>query len=125
ERAEATRATRERDAAHGGPMNPEFALKTRPRLEDYADYVEHPRFGKSPRFTDFDPNPESPAVHLHWNTRYQTKGQRRRVVETLGPTFAFLENDLSVLVPGTAILADLSRQTPAPVPVTHYYDLDK
>jgi hypothetical protein len=29
------------------------------------------------------------------------------------------------MVRGTAVAADLSRQTPATVPVTHYYDLDK
>lgn len=34
-------------------------------------------------------------------------------------------DDGSRMVPGTAMEADLSRQTPATVPVTHYYDIDK
>lgn len=71
--------------------------------EDYADYVEHPRFGKAPRFTGLDPNPNDPGVNLHWRTSYH-------------PT---------LLIPGTAIKADLSRQTESPAPVTHYYDLDR
>jgi len=76
-----------------------------PAARDYSQYVLHPRFGQSPRFTGLDPDPDAHDVHLHWNTRFSDDGSR--------------------LVPGTAIPADLSRQQPATIPATHYYDIDK
>ena len=99
-------------------------MKSRPRLEEYAEYVEHPRYGKSPRFTGLDPNPESSAVHLHWNTRHFTQTQLREMERLLGWRPTFPDNGTR-MVRGTAVEADLSRQTPAIVPVTHYYDIDK
>jgi hypothetical protein len=61
--------------------------------------VKHLRFGKGPRRTglDVEATPDG-KVFLHWHS---------------GP---------SVRVPNTAIAADLARQQPATVPVTHYYD---
>lgn len=99
-------------------------MKARPRLEDYEDHVEHPRYGKAPRITGLDPNPNSSAVHLHWNTRYYTQTQLREIERLFGwrPSFP---DDGTRIVHGTAIAADLSRQTPATMPVTHYYDIDK
>lgn len=65
----------------------------------YANHVDHPRFGKHPRVTGL--NPESDVATgrpwLHWNAADK--------------------------IPNTAIEADLSRQSPATVPVTHYYDV--
>ena len=99
-------------------------MKKRPRMDDYAEHVEHPRYGKAPRFTGLDPDPNSFAVRLHWNTRYSTETQLRQMERLLGrrPTFP---DDGTRMVPGTAVAADLSRQVPATMPVTHYYDLDK
>ena len=99
-------------------------MKRPPRLEGYAEYVEHPRYGKAPRYTGLDPNPNSSAVHLHWNTRSYTQHQLQEMERLLGwrPTFPA---DGTRIVRGTAVEADLSRQTPATVPVTHYYDIDK
>jgi hypothetical protein len=102
-------------------------MKTRPHMEDYAQHVEHPRYGKAPRFTGLDPDPKSPKVHLHWNTvPERVREERLRVVErSLGFRPAEFD-DGTHLVPGTAVEADLSRQTPWSLrPVTHYYDLDK
>lgn len=76
-------------------------------LGRYAEYVEHPRFGREPRFTGIDVNDNLPGVHLHW-------------INGIGSY-----DDGTRLVAGTAIQADLARQTPATFPVTHYYDLDK
>ena len=61
--------------------------------------MEHPRFGKGPRRTGLDVagTPDG-KVFLHWHS---------------GP---------GVRVPNTAVAADLSRQKPATVPVTHYFD---
>ena len=99
-------------------------MKSRPPVEDYAEHVEHPRYGKAPRFTGVDPNPNPSAVHLHWNTHYFTQTQLREMERLLGwrPTFP---DDGTRMVRGTAVAADLSRQAPATVPVTHYYDVDK
>lgn len=99
-------------------------MKSRPGMEDYAEYVDHPRFGKAPRFTGLDPNPDSPDVHLHWNTHFLSQSQLRMIERALGwrPT---IPDDGTRMVQGTAIEADLSRQFPATVPVTHYYDIDK
>jgi hypothetical protein len=61
--------------------------------------VEHPRFGKGPRPTGLDVA-ETPdgRVFCHWHS----------------PT--------GVRVPNTAIAADVARQQPATLPVTHYFD---
>jgi hypothetical protein len=99
-------------------------MKAHPRLEDYEDHVEHPRYGRAPRITGLDPDPNSSAVHLHWNTRHYTQTQLREIERLLGwrPTFP---DDGTRMVRGTAVAADLARQTPATVPVTHYYDIAK
>lgn len=67
--------------------------------KEFEGYVEHPRFGRYPRFTGENAhNDWEGRVFLHWRSRPETR------------------------VPDTAVAADLSRQTPATVPVTHYYD---
>jgi hypothetical protein len=67
----------------------------------YANYVEHPRFGRYPQITGL--NPESDLTtgqpFLHWNATDR--------------------------IANTAIPADLSRQSPATVPVTHYFDVKR
>lgn len=77
----------------------------RPRLparssgSEYAGYVEHPRFGRSPRRTGLDvANTPDGTVYCHWHS------------------------PAGVRVPNTAIAADVARQKPATIPVTHYYD---
>jgi hypothetical protein len=66
---------------------------------EYSDFVAHPRFGKGPRQTGCDPkNAADGSVHLDWHS---------------GP---------GVRIPGTAIVANLVNQSPATVPVTHYFD---
>lgn len=101
-----------------------FAAKRHPDSEEYAGYVEHPRFGKAPRFTGFDPDPDSATVHLHWNTQYDTATQLRQMERLPGWSPA-LPDDGTGMVRGTAIAADLSKQSPATVSVTHYYDIEK
>jgi hypothetical protein len=68
---------------------------------EYDNYVEHPRFGRYPRITGL--NPESDFTtgkpFLHWNATER--------------------------IPNTAVEADLSRQSRATVPVTHYYDVKR
>ena len=73
-----------------------MARKSRHIPNDYANYVEHPRYGRVPRFTGLDPDQSS----LGWHT------------------------DKRQMVPGTAVRADVSRQSHALFPATHYYDVD-
>jgi hypothetical protein len=66
----------------------------------FRDFVTHPRFGQGPRITGLNPENDFATGHvfLHWHS---PEGVR---------------------IPNTAIPADASRQMPATVPVTHYFD---
>jgi hypothetical protein len=68
------------------------------------------------------------GVHLHWNSttirevakRYEVlTGEKCHYATSLGDT------GLAKRISGTAILANLSRQSAATVAVTHYFDLDR
>ncbi len=81
------------------PPNDSHQKRSGPDPEGYANYVEHPRFGRGPRFTRLNPiEGVDKNVHLHWHTPKRAR------------------------IPMTAIVADVSRQTPAMFPVTHYFD---
>lgn len=96
--------------------------------DGYESYVEHPRFGRGPRITGLNPQPSDEGVRLHW---------RVRTVEEFTALFAEVREcfpgfDIDEFarsrrhtrpIPGTAIAADLYRQTPATYPVTHYFDI--
>lgn len=75
--------------------------KSKQRLrEEFDNYVEHPRYGSCPRFTGLNPKADPGGdVFLHWHSPEEAR------------------------IPNTAIPADLSRQVPATVPVTHYLDV--
>lgn len=66
---------------------------------EYAGFVEHPRYGKGPRFTGVDvvDSPDG-RVYCHWHS------------------------PAGVRVPNTAVAADVSRQAKATLHVTHYFD---
>ena len=73
-----------------------------PRSDDtYDSFVEHPRYGKRPKVTGLNPRSDDKGVFLHRNSSVECR------------------------IPGTAIQADLSRQTPATVTVTHYFDVKR
>ena len=69
--------------------------------QKYADFVEHPRFGRYPHVTGLNPETDltTGRPFLHWNATER--------------------------IANTAVEADLSRQSPATVPVTHYYDVKR
>jgi hypothetical protein len=67
---------------------------------EYTNYVEHPRYGRGPRFTDLQPG----AIPL---------GYRRTIYHAEG------------LIEGTAVAADLDWQSWSPVPVLYYFDLKR
>jgi hypothetical protein len=71
----------------------------RNRAREYADFVEHPRYGKGPRRTGLDVvDSRDGSVYCHWHS------------------------PLGVRVPNTAVAADVNRQARATLHVTHYFD---
>jgi hypothetical protein len=90
----------------------------------YADYVEHPRYGKGPVYTALNPDRNDPGVHLHWRTGIHSDPVIDAMRETFGKELP-LPPGHSGAISGTAVAADLSRQTRATFPVTHYYDEDR
>jgi Probable zinc-ribbon domain len=72
------------------------------RIHAYADFVEHPRYGRGPRWTGMNPRDDlSQGVYLGWHSRSDER------------------------IPDTAIEANTDRQPNATVPVTHYFDLKR
>ncbi|QDT02186.1 hypothetical protein K227x_05570 [Rubripirellula lacrimiformis] len=73
------------------------------RTEAYADFVQHPRYGKLPRVTGLHPKEDFllGRVYLGWLARPDER------------------------VPDTAIVANTARQPNATFPVTHYFDLKR
>lgn len=71
----------------------------KPRAAEYSYFVEHPRYGKAPRATGLDvaDSPDG-TVYCHWHS------------------------PIGVRIPNTAIAADVARQAPATLHVTHYFD---
>ena len=98
---------------------------------DYSGYVEHPRYGRSPRYTGLDVLPFDPQVHIHHNA--MDPEDWRHSNEILRQHFPEIAQHLSALparsdrsrIPGTAIEADPSLQQNPTVPVTHYYDVER
>jgi hypothetical protein len=101
------------------------------RDKKYDAYVEHPRYGKRPRFTALNPSPYDPKVSLHTNATSLREIEKHYRLIT-GKGFAFLENleaagidsKKVARIAGTAIGADTSRQNTA-FAVTHYYDVER
>ncbi len=70
--------------------------------DKYADFVEHPRYGRGPRHTGLNPQDNfTQGVYLGWHS---PEGQR---------------------IPETAVAADTTKQVSKPVAVSHYYDLKR
>ena len=67
---------------------------------DYQEFVTHPRYGQGPRITGLNPDTDDDdGTVLHWHSPRESR------------------------IPNTAIAADRSRQSPATIPVTHYFDV--
>jgi hypothetical protein len=103
-------------------------MQKRHKADKYVEFVDHPRYGRRPKVTGLNPNPADRDVHLHWNatTREEIVAQFEAATGEKWP----YDDDWSSYsktkrIPNTAVVADLSRQTPATVPVTHYFDLER
>jgi hypothetical protein len=88
---------------HTKPSDPTPAEGNRKTASEdsYNSFVEHPRYGKRPKVTGLNPRKDYDSVFIHWHSPEECR------------------------IPETAIQADLSRQTPATVPVTHYFDVKR
>ena len=72
------------------------------KIDDYADCVAHPRYGQRPRITGLNPQDDyMGGVVLQCRSPYEYR------------------------IPNTAVPADLTRQSPATFPVTHYFDVKR
>jgi hypothetical protein len=71
--------------------------------DEFTVFVRHPRYGQRPRITGLNPETDYATgnVFLHWHSPAQCR------------------------IPNTAIAADLSRQSPATIGVTHYFDVKR
>jgi hypothetical protein len=108
-------------------------LRVRGRKEDagrYDSFVEHPRYGRGPRYTNSNPSPYDPEVQLHWNATNIGEIEKR-TTRMLGHKFGFItrwrhaSHEELHRISWTAIEADPSRQNAPTVPVTHYFDLER
>jgi hypothetical protein len=100
---------------------------TPPPEKDYSTYVEHPRYGRSPRYTGLDIRPFSPGVTLHAKAVSGAeicRGLGESWAKLLGVEALKAQKE-TPRIPGTAILADPSRQNNPTYPATHYYDLER
>lgn len=94
--------------------------------DEYAEFVDHPRYGRRPHVTGLNPNPMHDDVQLHWNTiTHQELVAGYEAVIGKWPYGDFSAYSRGNRIPNTAIVADPVRQTRATVPVTHYFDLTR
>lgn len=101
-------------------------MKRKP--DKYAEFADHPRFGRRPNITGLNPDPMRNDVQLHWNTttHHEVVKRYEAVVGKKWPHGGDMSNySRGDRIPNTAVVADLSRQTHAVVPVTHYFDLER
>lgn len=102
------------------------------KADEYAEFVDHPRYGRRPHITGLNPSPDDEGVHLHWMTVEDRTMVTRTAVEyeaITGQKWPYGDSisrrNLTRKIPNTAIAADLARQTPATLPITHYFDIER
>jgi len=93
----------------------------------FAEFVDHPRYGRRPRITGLNPHPNDTRVTLHWNakTHQEVVSQYEAVIGKWPHGNLGLRTDRTKRIPNTAVLADLTKQSKATFPVTHYFDLER
>lgn len=79
-----------------------FKNRTMGTVDDYSQFVKHPRHGQGPHITGLNPETDYGGdVFLHGHSPKECR------------------------IPNTAIRANLLRQTAATIPVTHYFDVKR
>src|SRR5262245_13042080 len=99
----------------------------RKESDKYAEFVEHPRYGRRPQFTGLNPSPLDPEVQLHWNAtdHHEDASRFESITGTKWPwgdTSCY--SGQARRIADTAVCADLARQSRATVPATHYFDVN-
>lgn len=83
-------------------------------------YVLHPRYGSLPRVTGLDVENGKDEVYLRcWTAAELESWTGKNSFYGINP------EHIGCLIPGTAIVADPSRQVASSIPVTHYYDIER
>lgn len=83
------------------------------KIGEYAKYVDHPRYGRRPNYTDLNPDALAPQVHLRPDRMTYSVEIFRLYIDEINS------------IPNTAVEADLTRQTAATIPVSHYFDVER
>ena len=91
--------------------------------DPYASFVEHPRYGRSPRITGKNPDPTDLSQGVHWNAL--SSEEKEQLFKALRGLLIDPSNSLPGRIPDTAVQADETLQVPATMPVTWYYDLPR
>jgi hypothetical protein len=98
------------------------------KSDKYANFAEHPRYGRRPNVTGLNPSPHDRGVQLHWRATEHPElvAQYEAAFGKKWP-HGSPSKDAKMIrrIPNTAIMADISRQTPATVAITHYFDLER
>lgn len=91
-----------------------------PKRKGKTFYVPHPRYGSMPRMTGLDVENLKDGVYLRcWSAAELEAWTRKKSFYGTDPAC------IGCLIPGTAIVADPSRQTGTGFPNTHYYDIER
>jgi hypothetical protein len=96
------------------------------KSDKYAKFVDHPRYGQRPNITGLNPSPRDRNVHI-WNALDPDEigaVWKAATGEDYPYASSSIRSDRPRRIPNTAIPADLGRQVPQTVPVTHYFDME-
>lgn len=103
-------------------------MKRSSETDKYAEFVDHPRYGRRPHYTGCNPDPLDHSVELLSNTTTfeEIVARYESLIGKRWPHGDFSGySNRARRVPNTAIEADGSCQTSATIPVTHYFDLER
>ena len=99
---------------------------SRKTKDPYRNYVEHPHFGRGPRFTGSNPSVFDTDVSLRSGTISTKEWDIRHRGKRFNHNLKDLDDSEIPRIPNTAIIADPSKQPQNSYwRVTHYFDLDK
>ena len=83
-------------------------------------YVPHPRYGSQPRLTGLNVEKFKDGVYIRcWTATELESWTRKNSFYGIDPAH------IGCLIPGTAIVADPSRQVGSSMASTHYYDIER
>jgi hypothetical protein len=97
-----------------------LTMKPSPIPKRRSYYVPHPRYGDQPRVTGLNVDKRSSGVYFKcWSADELEKWRMK------GSLYAIGADQIGFLIPGTAVVADPSKQHGSCMLNTHYYDIEK